>query len=111
VRPKLPRIRGNFDLGRWDGVIAVIAVLWMTFVLSILLLPSQFWVPVKASAGLLAAGVVVYLGVRLFAGHTLEREPGEMMLSAEEAEALLSPDGTSVPGRRPDEAAVPSSSE
>jgi amino acid transporter len=88
VRPKLLRIPGTFTLGRFEPFVVAGALLWLTFELTVLLFPSQFWDPVKLVAILIAIGAVTFLGFRMLAPHALDDMP-ESALG--EADAVREP--------------------
>ena len=64
-RRKLPRPDGVFDLGAWQVPVAVAAILWCLFALSILVLPSRFWDSVVMVGAMLVIGLVVFLGISI----------------------------------------------
>jgi amino acid transporter len=80
VRSKLTATPGRFDLGRWESLVIGAALLWLAFELTVLLFPSEFFDAVKLAGVMLAIGVVVYIGFRIFSPEVLEDEPGDAAL-------------------------------
>ena len=83
VRRKLVPTADGFDLGRWEPLVILGALAWLTFELTVLLFPSQFWDSVKLVGVMLALGAVVYVGMRVFNPRALEEEPGDAQLGAD----------------------------
>jgi amino acid transporter len=83
TKSKLPGRSPHFDLGRWATPVAAVALLWLLFELSALLLPSVFWTSVKIVGIFLAVGAVIFAGNWLFNRESLESEPGAVALEPE----------------------------
>lgn len=83
TKSKLPTHSRYFDLGRWATPIAVVALLWLCFELSALLIPSIFWTSVKIVGIFVGAGAVVFIGIWLFDRESLEHEPGALALDSD----------------------------
>ena len=63
--------------GRFELPVAVFALLWLAVGLSVLVLPSESFVPVVIVAGLIVAGAVFFFGLLAFRREALEEEPGD----------------------------------
>lgn len=66
VRKKLPDRAASFNLGRWELPVIVVSMVWLVFVLTALLFPSDFFVSVKLVGLLLLVGLVSYVGFWIF---------------------------------------------
>lgn len=72
VRKQLHAIPGAFSLGRFEPIVVGIALLWLVFELTVLLLPSQFFDAVKLVGVLLGLGVVIFAGLVLLTPSALK---------------------------------------
>jgi amino acid transporter len=85
VRGKLRRIPATFSLGRWEPAVVAGALLWLTFELTVLLFPSQFWDSVKLVAIMIVIGAVTYVGFRIFSPGSLDDMPESALAEQEPA--------------------------
>ena len=88
VRPKLKLIPSTFTLGRWEPFVVTGALLWLTFELTVLLFPSQFWDAVKLVVVLIVIGVVTFLAFRIFSPHALDDMPESELGEVESTERM-----------------------
>jgi amino acid transporter len=84
VRKRLGRREGAFELGRFEVPVAVGALVWVAIVMFVVISPSDSFVPVLITAGIILAGGV-YFGYLCFAKpEVLAREPGDDIFDADE---------------------------
>jgi amino acid transporter len=60
--PKLPKTK-TFSLGRWHWPVIIVAVMWLIIEMAILTVPDEFHPAAVTASGVVAAGVIVYLGL------------------------------------------------
>jgi amino acid transporter len=77
VRRKLERSNGGFDLGRFDGPVAIAALVWVIASLAVVLASCATLASILIVVGLLAAGLAYFLYMWKFDRAVLEHEPGD----------------------------------
>jgi threonine/homoserine/homoserine lactone efflux protein len=77
VRRNFDRGDGGFDLGRFDWLIAVAALVWVVISLFMVLLSFTTSATLLVVVGLLGAGFAYFLYMWKFDRAVLENEPGE----------------------------------
>jgi amino acid transporter len=77
VRRKFDRGNGGFDLGRFDRLIAVAALVWVVICLFTVLVSVTTLATLLVVVGLLGAGFAYFLYMWKFNPTVLEHEPGE----------------------------------
>ncbi|HEX5143384.1 MAG TPA: APC family permease [Mycobacterium sp.] len=83
VRRKLVRGNGGFDLGRFDGPVAIAALVWVVGSLLTVLVSCTTWASVLIVSGLLAVGFAYFVYMWKFNRQVLEQEPGDPDMVAE----------------------------
>lgn len=69
--------RSGFDLGRFDGPVAVAALVWVVFSLFVVLVSSTTAATLLLAAGQIAVGAAYFLYMWKFDREVLENEPGD----------------------------------
>jgi amino acid transporter len=77
VRRKFDRSGGGFDLGRFDRLIAVAALVWVVVCLFTVLVSFTTLATLLVFVGLLCAGLAYFLYMLKFNRAALEQEPGD----------------------------------
>lgn len=75
VRKRLERIEGAFDLGRYELLVPIVALVWLAVALFVLVTPEAALVPVLIVVGLLLVGGLFFLGMLMFEPKCLDAEP------------------------------------
>jgi amino acid transporter len=78
VRRRLDRMKGAFDLGRFELPVAIGALVWSIVALFVLVAPAVAFVPILIVVGLLLGGGLFFLGLLIFDREALETEPGDL---------------------------------
>jgi amino acid transporter len=86
VRRKFDRGDGGFDLGRFDRLVAVAALVWVVICLFTVLVSFTTMATLLVVVGLLGAGFAYFLYMWKFDRAVLEHEPGEPDLFTVSAE-------------------------
>jgi hypothetical protein len=84
VRKRLGRREGAFDLGRFETLVAVSALVWSALVIFFVIAGSPTLTPVWVIGGLVLAGGVYFAYMWLVKPEVLENEPGEDLFKVEE---------------------------
>lgn len=77
VRRKFDRSGGGFDLGRFDRLVAVAALVWVVVCLFTVLVSFTTLATLLVFVGLLCAGLAYFLYMLKFNRAALEQEPGD----------------------------------
>lgn len=77
VRRKLDRRESGFDLGRFELPVAVVALIWVTFAVVIVIATAPSMVPILIVAALLGVGGVYLAYLIRFRREVLDHEPGK----------------------------------
>ncbi|SPM39852.1 Amino acid transporter [Mycobacterium numidiamassiliense] len=77
VRRKFDRAGGGFDLGRWDRLVAVAALVWLIICIFTVLVSFTTLATLLVVLGLLGLGFAYFLYMWKFDREVLEHEPGE----------------------------------
>jgi amino acid transporter len=77
VRRKLDHREGAFDLGRFEVPVAVVALIWVSLAMFLVIVSSTSIVPILIVTGLMLAGGVYFAYLMKFQSQVLDHEPGK----------------------------------
>ena len=77
VRGRLGRQEGAFSLGRFEVPVAVVALVWLLVAMCVVVLPSEALTSVLVAGGVVALGVLFFVGLLVSNPEVMNSEPGD----------------------------------
>ena len=77
VRGRLGRQEGAFSLGRFEVPVAVVSLVWLLVVMCVVVLPSEALTSVLVAGGVVALGVLFFVGLLASNPEAMNSEPGD----------------------------------
>ena len=75
---RLDRVKGAFDLGRFEMPVVIAALVWSVIAVFVIVTPSSARVPLVIVGALFLLGGLYFLKLWKFNRDVLETEPGEL---------------------------------